>query len=65
MSTDNPTKEMKEYALQEMICLIGNMRIRPIDCYSQKVRGQDKQYFLGRQYCEDLITALKKQYTNE
>lgn len=62
MTIENPTKEMKQYALQEMVCLIGNMRQRPIDCYSQKIRGQDKQYFLGRKFCDDLITALEKQY---
>jgi hypothetical protein len=62
MSIENPTKEMKEYALQEMVCLIGNMQRRPIQCYSQKIRGQDKEYFLGRTFCEDLIIALEKQY---
>lgn len=62
MSIENPTKEMKEYALQEMICLIGNMQHRPIQCYSQKVTGRDKQFFLGRTFCEDLIKALEKQY---
>ncbi len=53
---------MKEYALQEMICLIGNMQHRPIQCYSVKPKGQDKEFFLGRTFCEDLIIALKKQY---
>ena len=62
---DNVYKAMDEYALQEMVSLIDNMRHRPIDCYSQKIRQgieQDKQFFLGRKFCDDLIEALKKQY---
>jgi hypothetical protein len=62
MITKTPTKKMKEYALQEMVLLIDNMRRRPIECYSEKVSGQEKQFFLGRIFCDDLITALKKQY---
>lgn len=62
MTIENPTKEMKQYALQEMISLIENMQRRPIQCYSQKFTGQDKQFFLGRTYCDDLIAALEKQY---
>ena len=57
-----PTKQMKEYALQEMTRLLRNMRTRPIDCFSQKVQGEGKQFFLGNNFVEDLITALKKQY---
>jgi hypothetical protein len=53
-------KEIKEYAIQEMVSLVRNIQHRPIDCYSQKVKGQDKQFFLGRIFCEDLITSLKK-----
>ena len=61
-NTPKPTKEMNAYALEEMTRLLRNMQIRPIECYSQKVKGQDKQYFLGRQFVENLITALKEQY---
>jgi 50S ribosomal subunit-associated GTPase HflX len=57
-----PTKEMKAYALEEMIRLVRNMAIRPIQCYSQKVKGQDKQFFLGRAFVEDLIEGLIDQY---
>lgn len=59
---DKPTKEMKEYALQEMVSLVENMRVRPIQCYSQRERGEGKLFFLGRVFCEELIAALKKQY---
>jgi len=62
MSKDNPTKQMKAYALQEMTNLLRNMRTRPIDCYSQIIQGQGKQFFLGNNFVEDLIAALKKQY---
>lgn len=54
---------MQEYALSEMINLIGNLRINPIDVYSQKYAGEGKKYFLGRQFCENLIEALKNQYS--
>ncbi len=61
---ENPTKEMKEYALKEMINLIGNMRVRPVDIYSQKTKENGKQFFLGRTFCENLIEALKNQYSS-
>lgn len=51
-----------QFALEEMTRLLRNMRSRPIECYSQKIQGQDKQYFLGHNFVEDLITSLKSQY---
>ncbi len=62
MSNSQPSKEMKKYALDEMISLLKNMQTRPVQCYSQKIRGQETQYFLGSLYIKDLIDALKKQY---
>jgi len=59
---DNPTKEMKLYALQEMVRLVEHLQHQPIECYSEKIKGQDKRFFLGYSYCQDLITTLKKQY---
>ncbi len=56
------TKEMKEYSLHEMELLIQAIRHRPIECYSTKVSGQDKKYYLSNSFCENLIDALKKQY---
>lgn len=57
-----PTKEMKEYALEEMIRLVKNMQYRPVQCYLQKVKGGEKEYYLGAQYCDKLIEGLKQQY---
>lgn len=59
---DKPTKEMKAYALEEMTRLLGNMRSRPIQCYSKKERGSDKEYYLGYKFIEDLIELLKEEY---
>lgn len=59
---DGVLEAMDEYALEEITLLLRNMAAQPIQCYSQKVTGQDKQYFLGRQFIENLITKLKKQY---
>ena len=57
------TKEMEVYAKEQMINLIQNISHQPIECYSQKVsignRGQEKQYFLGRTYVENLINQIK------
>lgn len=62
MSKYNPTKKMNEYALEQMVNLVNNLRGRPIEFYSQKIKGQDKQFFLGKSFCDDLIQALEKQY---
>jgi len=51
---------MAEFAKEEMISLIENISRQPIDCYSQKVKGQEKQFFLGKNYIDNLIKALKK-----
>jgi len=59
---DNPTKEMKAYAFQEMKRLLENISRQPVQCYSQKIKGQDRQYFLGIDYVENLIQALERQY---
>lgn len=53
---------MEAYALEEMTRLVRNMRARPIQCYSKKERGQEKEYYLGYQFIEDLIKALEDQY---
>jgi hypothetical protein len=49
---------MDEYAKQQMIQLIENISRQPITCYSQKIQGQDKQFFLGRDYIEKLINSI-------
>ena len=51
---------MEEYAKEEMINLITNISHQPIQCYSEKVRGQDRQFYLGRSYVEDLIKRIKE-----
>lgn len=55
-------EERNAFALQEMTNLLLSMQTRPIQCYSQKERGKDKEYFLGKKFVDDLITALEKQY---
>ena len=55
-------KERDIYALGEMTNLLRNMQLRPIQCYSQKPRGGEKQFFLGRKFIDDLIIALENQY---
>lgn len=62
MSNENPTQKMKEYALEEMIRLLKNMERRPIECYSQTIKGEGKQFFLGHSFIEQLIEGLKNQY---
>jgi len=59
-----PTKEMEVYAKEQMIRLIENISRQPIDCYSQKVKGQETKYFLGRTYVENLINRIKNAYPN-
>lgn len=61
----NVLHAMDEYALEEMTRLVRNMQVRPIECFSQKVKGQDKQYFLGRSFIENLVVALKQQYQSQ
>lgn len=56
---------MDEFACQEIVRLLENIQKQPIECYSQKVQGQDKQYFLGISYTTKLIAAIKKQYYNQ
>ncbi len=55
-----PTKEMKAYAVEQMTLLLQNMATRPIECYSVKERGQDKKFFLGRNFIDKLIADVKK-----
>ena len=57
-------KAMDEYALVGITRLLRNMESRPIQCYSQKVKGEDKKFFLGHSFIEDLILSIKKQYKN-
>ena len=59
MSTE-PTKEMKAYAVEQMVLLLENISRQPIDCYSVKERGAEKKYYLGRSYVENLIANIKK-----
>jgi hypothetical protein len=60
MNKENkPTKEMREYATEQMIRLVENMAGNPIEVYSKKEPGKDKQYFIGYQYKEKLIKQLK------
>lgn len=51
---------MEEWAKEEMIALLNNIRHQPIKCYSKKERGKDPEYFLGHSYVEDLISRIKK-----
>lgn len=52
-------KAMEDYSKEQMVKLIENISRQPIDCYSEKVRGQDRRYFLGRKYVNDLINRIK------
>lgn len=61
-NTDRPTKEMKMYALEEMSRLLRNMQHRPIECYSEKIRGQEKVFYLGKNFIDKLIKSLEEQY---
>ena len=56
---------MNEYALEEMIRLLKNMERRPIECYSQTIKGEGKKFFLGRNFIEQLIEGLKNQYLKQ
>jgi len=51
---------MEEYAKDQMITLLRNMAANPVSVYSQKVKGQEKQFFLGHNYVEDLIKRLNQ-----
>lgn len=53
-------KAMEEYAKQKMVRMVENISHQPIQCYSEKVAGKEKQFFLGRKYVEDLIERIKK-----
>lgn len=57
------TKEMQEYANEQMVRLIENISRNPIECYSMKEKGSDPKYFLGRSYVETLISQIKKTKT--
>lgn len=66
MTTEKkPTAKMNEYALEEMIRLLKNMERRPIECYSQTIKGEGKKFFLGRNFIEQLIEGLKNQYLKQ
>lgn len=60
MGNEKVTKEMVEYAKEQMIRLVENISKQPIECYSEKIRGQEKKFFLGRRYVEQLIERIKK-----
>lgn len=49
-----------EYATEQMVRLIENMSHRPIEVYSVKESGKDKEYFIGENYKNRLIEELKK-----
>ncbi len=51
---------LMDYAKEEMIALIKGISSQPIQCYSEKVKGQDKQFYLGRSYVEDLIKRIRE-----
>lgn len=50
---------MDEYAKDQMATLLNNISRLPVEVYSEKVKGQDKKYFLGRKFVEDLIKRIK------
>ncbi len=50
---------MEIYAKDQMVNLINNISRQPVEVYSEKVRGQDKRYFLGRTFIEGLIKSIK------
>lgn len=56
------TKEMRDYAKEQMVRLLENMRHEPIQCYSSKERGKPTQYFLGRLYVDDLIKRIENSF---
>ncbi len=51
---------MDEWAKEQMIALLNNISHQPIQCYSERVRGQEPKFFLGRSYVEDLIKRIKE-----
>lgn len=53
------TPQMKEYAKEQMVRLIENISRQPITCYSEKVRGQEKKFYLGKMYVQELIARIK------
>lgn len=53
------TKQMEAYAKQQMIQLLENISRQPIQCYSEKARGEDVKYYLGRTFIENLIKQVK------
>lgn len=55
------TEEMREYAKEQMIQLLKNLSHEPIECYSVKEPGKEKQFFLGYNYVEKLIDRIKGQ----
>lgn len=52
-------KMMDEWAAEQMVTLVENISRQPIQCYSQKEKGKEKQFFLGRSFVENLIERLK------
>jgi hypothetical protein len=54
------SKMMDEWASEQMIRLIENISRQPVQVYSQKHQGKEKEYFLGRAFVEDLKERLKQ-----
>lgn len=52
---------IEEYARRQIIKFIENISRNPISCYSVKPHGGEKQFFLGKDYVEKLISSIKKQ----
>lgn len=56
---DEVKAAMDQYAKDQMTTLLKNISRFPVEVYSEKVKGQDKKYFLGRKFVEDLIKRIK------
>lgn len=51
-------RAMERYAKEMMTDFIDRISKNPIDCYSVKNSGQEKQFFLGKNYVERLKKAI-------